>query len=114
MRAERDTSLRHFAQIAEAEHLKAAGIGEDGAVPCHEPLYPSQLPYRLDARPEVEVVGVIEENLHAQLFELVLGDTLHRSERADRHEHRRLYLAMRCEEPARTGKSVRSFDLKAE
>ena len=36
MRAEGDALVGDFAQFAEAENLKAAGIGEDGAGPGHE------------------------------------------------------------------------------
>jgi hypothetical protein len=43
MRAEQDAFFGDFAQIAEAEHLEAARIGEDGARPGHEFVQPPSL-----------------------------------------------------------------------
>src|SRR5262249_3337655 len=50
--------------------LKAAAIGEDRPPPAHEAMQPAQLGNQLIAGPQGEVVGVAEENLHADLFKL--------------------------------------------
>ena len=51
VRAKRHALFRHLAQIAEAEYLEAAGVGEDGPVPRHELLHAAELANHLDARP---------------------------------------------------------------
>ena len=49
---------------------------------------------------QVEVIGVAEDDLGADLFEIAMGDALDRALRADRHERRRLDDAVRRREHA--------------
>src|SRR5664279_2608527 len=59
MRAEGHAIFRDLAQIAKAENLKAAGVGEDGMVPGHELLHPTKLANCLDTGPQIKMVGIV-------------------------------------------------------
>ncbi len=108
----RDALLGDLAQIAEAEDLKSAGIGKDGAVPAHEAVQPAQAPDRLVARPQVEMVGIAEEELNAQFFQQMLRDSLDRALGADRHEDRRLDRSVRERQSRPAPGAARFVDLK--
>ena len=105
--------FRHLAQIAEAEDLEATRIRQDGLVPRHELLHAAELSHRLDARPQIKVVGVVQQDLDAQLFQRVLRHALDRCKRANRHEDGRLHLAMRREEASGARCAIACLDLEA-
>ena len=72
MRAEADALVGHLAQRAQAEDLKAAGVGEHGPRPTDEVVQSAHAPDGLVAGPQVEVIGVAEDDLRAERFEHVL------------------------------------------
>ena len=111
MRAECDTLFRHFAQLAKAENLKSARVGENGARPSHKRMQPAKVAYLIDPWPEVKVISISQQNFDAKLFEHVLGDALHRRRGADRHENRGLNLTVRSEQPAAAGRITDGIDL---
>ena len=86
----RTPSSRDLAQLAQAENLKAARVGEHGARPTDKSVQPAHAPDGLVAGAQVEVIGIAENDLRAQRFEHVLRYGLDRSRRAHRHEDRRL------------------------
>ena len=97
--AERDAVVVHRRQrVAEGEDLETAGVGENRAVPPHEPVQPAELGDQLVARAEMQVVGVAEHDLRAEPAHLVRIQRLHGRLRPDRHEHRRAHLAVRGRE----------------
>ena len=51
--------------------------------------------HHLHAGPEVEVIGVGENNRRPQVFENVLGNGFDRAQGSDRHENRGFHLAVR-------------------
>ena len=53
-------------RVAEREDLEPAGVGQDGPVPAHEAVEAAELPDELVAGPEMQVVGVAEEDLGAE------------------------------------------------
>ena len=59
--------LAHLADRREREDLKAAGVGEHGAVPGHEAMHAAELLEQIDARPQHQVIGVVEDDLRAEL-----------------------------------------------
>ena len=87
MRAKCHSFLSHLPQIAEAENLKSAGVGQVGPPPRHEPVQAAQLAYLLNPRPQIQVVSVPEKNLDAQFFQQILRNALHGGLRANRHEY---------------------------
>ena len=68
-----DPLFRDLPQGAEAEDLEAAAVGEDGTVPVHEPVQSPVLPDQIVARPQVEMVGVAQDDLRAGLLEPAPG-----------------------------------------
>jgi len=58
MGAKAHALVADLAQLAQAEDLKAAGIGEHGARPADELVQPAHAADRLVARTQVEVIGV--------------------------------------------------------
>ncbi len=88
--AERDPIVVHDAQVAERDDLEAAGIGEDRAVPGHEPVQAAEPLDPLVARSQVQVVRVGEDDRGADLADVVGMERLHGRVRADRHELRGL------------------------
>ena len=95
MRAEAHALIRHLAQLAQTEDLKAAGVGQQRPRPAHKPVQPAHAPYGLVSGPQVEVIGVAQDNFGAQRFQNVLRDGLNRAGGAHRHEDRRLDRAVR-------------------
>ncbi len=112
VRAELHAILGEFAQIAEAEDLEAAGVGEDGLMPCHELLHSAKLADGFDARAEIEMVGVVEQNLNVEFFEHVLRYAFDRGDGTDRHEDGSPDLSVRSEEAASPRRAASGFNLK--
>jgi hypothetical protein len=53
--------------VRQREHLEAAGIGEDRAVPARETVQAAVRLDDLEARPQVQVEGIAEDDLRAEL-----------------------------------------------
>jgi hypothetical protein len=95
-RAEGDAVVvRGDQRVAQGEDLEPAGVGEDRAVPRHEPVQPAELGDELLPGPEVQVVRVAEQDRRADRAQLVRVDGLDRSLRPDGHERRRRHVAVR-------------------
>ena len=71
---EGDTLLRDFPQPGEGKDLKSTGISEDGAIPVHKLVQTTHLPHHVIAGAQMEVIGVGELDLAADLLEVVGGD----------------------------------------
>jgi hypothetical protein len=70
----------------EAEHLIAAAVGEDRLLPSDEPVEAAHARDEIVAGPQIEVIGVAQQNLRADVFEIAMRHTLHRTLGADGHE----------------------------
>ena len=101
-----------LAHLAQAEHLVAAGIGEDRPRPVHEPVQAAQVADRLGAGPQHEVEGVAEQHLRAGLGQQARRHALDCSVGAARHERRRLHAAVARREPAAARRAVVPEHLK--
>ena len=64
------------------------------------------------AGPQVQVIGVAEDDFRAYGVEIVGSDGLHAANRADGHEDGRVYRAVGRLENAGTGRAVRGVYLK--
>ena len=100
VRAEADSFVGDFAKRAQAEDLKAARVGQQSARPTDEAVQPAHAPNGLVAGPQIEVIGVAQNDLRAEAFEYVLRNGFDRAGRAYRHKDRRLDGAMRQKHPA--------------
>src|SRR5262249_39547671 len=112
VRAELHSLFRNFSQTAEAEDLKAAGIGEQRALPTHEPVQSAQVANNLVSRPQIKMIGIAQDDLRAQLLKNVLGNGLHRTRRAARHKGRRLQGAVCSVNAAPARRAGLSLDLE--
>ena len=73
-------------QLGETPHLEPAGIGQQQPIPGHEAVQSPHLADEPMPGPQVEMVGVAEDDLGAQLPQIGLAKGLHRSLRPHRHE----------------------------
>src|SRR5262249_2873422 len=79
----------------EAEDLITAAVGEDRLRPSDEAMKAAASRDEIVARPQIEVIGVAEQDLRAEFFEIPVRDAFDGALRADRHERRRLHVAVR-------------------
>ncbi len=112
MRAEAHTFFCHLAQLAQAEYLEAAGIGEQRPVPAHKLVQPAQLPHQLVPRPQIKMVGIAQNDLRAQFLNQVnvLRNGFHRPSRADGHESRRFHITVSGVDAGLTGRAGLGLD----
>ena len=68
-----DPLLGDLAQLGQAEHLESAAVGQDGAIPAGELVQAAHLCHQLVPRAQVEVVGVAEHDLGADLLQVMGG-----------------------------------------
>ena len=90
-RAEACAFFGQLADFGEAEHLKAAGIGENRLVPVHELVQATVGGDDVFAGAQHQVEGVAEDDFRAERVQLLRRKPLDRAEGADRHEHRRFH-----------------------
>ena len=94
MGLERHPVLGQLPQRRQAEHLVAAGIGQDRVVPVHEGVQAAQVPDQLMARPQKQVIGITQDDGRTAFFEHLGGHALDSTLGAHRHENRGLHLPM--------------------
>ena len=79
--------LMDLAELAQREHLEAAAVSEDVAVPVAEIMKPVKCLQDLHTRTQVQMICVAQYDLR---FYVILKfrhlDSLNRTHRADRHE----------------------------
>ena len=84
--AEANALVGELHELAVGEDLKAAGVREDGPIPAHELVNAAELGHEVLARPLREVVGVVENDLGAQVCHLRRHQALDRGLRTHGHE----------------------------
>ena len=105
MRTKLDALFRDFTQFGETEYLKATAIGQDRALPIHEFVQPAHFFHQIRAWANIQVVGIAQNNLRPDLFNLRRRHPFNRGLSADRHENRSLNIAMTCFKDTTTGRS---------
>jgi hypothetical protein len=98
VRPETDPLLVDRAALAERERLVAAAIGQDRPRPADEAVQAPQAGDALVAGAQVEVIGVAEDDLGAELDEVAVQRALHGALRPHGHEGRRRHGAVRGDE----------------
>ena len=98
--------------LGEAEDLVAAAVGQDRTPPADEPVQAAAARDQVVAGPQIEMIGVAEQDLGAEPLEIAVRDALDRALRADGHERRRLDLAVRRRQHAGARASIGVVDLK--
>jgi hypothetical protein len=63
-------------------------------------MQPAQLANQLMSRPQIEMIGIAEQDLTTYIGQIARQHGLHRPLSSHRHEAGRLHLAMRRDQPA--------------
>ncbi len=90
MRAKGHAVVGYLAQLRQGEHLKATTVGQDRTIPAHELVQAASLFDNLGTGPQVQVIGVAQNDLRLDVMQLGHGDSFHRGPGADWHKDRRL------------------------
>ena len=91
---ELDPVLLDLPESLEGKHLEAARVGEHRAVPGGEAVEPAQRLYHRLAGPEMQMIGVAQDDLRAGPEYLVRMQPAHRPVGPHRHECRSLHRAV--------------------
>ncbi|CRM95883.1 hypothetical protein [Pseudomonas sp. 22 E 5] len=105
-RGEGHALLLDLAHGAQAEHLEAAGIGEDRALPFHEVVQVAVLLDHFRARAQPQVEGIAEDNFGAGGDDVARQHAFYGAVGTDRHERRGLYSAAREGQATSTGFAI--------
>ncbi len=95
----RHALFRQLAHRGEAEHLVTAGVGQDRALPVHQPVQAAVRPHDLGPGPQHQVKGVAEDDLRAAGDEFLGRHALDRAVGSYGHERRCLDGAAREVQP---------------
>ena len=111
--AETRALLGDLAHLFQAPYLKAAGVGENRTPPVHEAMQPRMRLDHLEARPQVQMEGIAENDLRADGFELLRRHGLDGAVRAHRHERRGFDASAREIEPPAPRRAVEFHEFEA-
>ena len=105
MRPETYAFIGDFAQFGKAEDLITAGVRKDCAVPRHELVQAAEFADQFVARPQIQMIGIAQNDLRAEIFQRFIAQTLHCALRTARHEERSVNRSVRRRHAsaARTG-----------
>jgi hypothetical protein len=106
VRLEFGPGIGDHASPRQAEDLEAAAIGQQRSRPADEAVQTAAPRDHLVTGSEEQVVGVAQNDLGAERFEIAMQHGLDAALRTDRHERRRLHHAMRCMELAAAGRPI--------
>lgn len=81
-------------QLAQAHDLVATAVGEERLAPRRESMKPTQFLHQLFAGTKHQVIRVGEDDLGAQILEVLVRHRLHGAGGSDGHEHGRVDLAV--------------------
>src|SRR5207248_858532 len=95
MRAEARAVFRDRPAIGKAEYLIAATVGQDRSGPADEAMQAAAAGDQIVAGAQVQMVCVAQQDLRAESLEIAMRDALDGPLRPDRHERRRLDVAVR-------------------
>ena len=87
--------LGNFPHLRQRPHLESTRVREHGFTPGGELVEAAEIADQLMAGAQPEVVSISQDDLRAQLVQFGGVQCFHRSLGADRHENRRLDLAVR-------------------
>ena len=97
---------RQFPAARQREDLKPAAVGQNRAVPCAEAVQPSRPFEDVRSGTQVEVVGVAQNDLCADLlFQIAVEDAFDAPDGAHGHEDRGLDRSVVGRDDARSGRA---------
>ena len=101
-----------FTNIAKAEDLEAAGVGEDRPLPLHKIVQIAVQFHDFLARAQPQVEGVAEDNLRASGFNFFRRHPFYGAVGANRHKTRRFHYATIKDQAATACATVGSVQFK--
>ena len=105
--------LLDFPQGSQTEHLKSAGIRQNGAVPSHELMQSPHLAHHRVRGTQMQMVGIGQLHLTPDVFQILGAQcAFNRALRADVHEHRCLDGAVGTGEFSPAGFALGFFQFK--
>ena len=107
MRAKRRPFFMHLATGGKTEHLVAAAVGEDRLIPSSERMETAECTDSIGSRPQVQMIGIGQDDLRAEVFQIPMRYGLDSTLRADSHESGRVDNAVRRREYATSRSAVR-------
>ena len=69
--AQTDAMRFDFSDLRKAEYLEPAAVGQDGTVPTHETMEAAGGADDFDSGPDIQMIGVAQNDLRAQLAEIL-------------------------------------------
>ena len=103
VRAKAHAAIVDLAQAAQAEHLKAAAVGQDGALMAAECVQTTELGDDLDAGALRQMVGVVENDVRPQVGDIDAVQRLDARQGAHRHENGGVETAVVCVQAPQAG-----------
>jgi hypothetical protein len=88
MTAKRHAICVDRVEVGEAHHLETTTVGEERRIERHEAVQTTGFRNEIDARAQVEMIGVGQRDPRTECFEIFAAERLHRATRTDRHEGR--------------------------
>src|SRR5262249_32064924 len=110
--SEFDALLSNRSSRCEAEDLVPSAVGQDRFWPSNEPMQAALPGDEVVAWPQVQVVGVAQQDLCTERFQIAVSDAFDRPLGADRHERRRVDLTVRGRHDAAARARIGASDLK--
>src|SRR5215467_11146560 len=95
MRSKTCTFFSDDTTIGEAEHLVAAAVCEDWLCPADKPMESATPSDEIVSRPQVEMIGVAQQDFGAGRFEIAMRDAFDGAQCPDGHERGRLDVTVR-------------------
>jgi len=108
------TIIVDFAGLRKRENLKTTRVGEHGTMPLHELVQATHVAYEFVAGAQVEMICVAQHERGIDVLKMFGCESLDCRLCANRREHRRKEVAMRCGEDSRPGTIVFGSDSKFE
>jgi hypothetical protein len=84
----------YFPKRGQGKNLEPAGVGEDIPVPIHKLMKPTGGGYYLGSGPEVQMVGIGQDDLKSYLLYVIFGEGFDGSVGSYGHKYRGKYRAM--------------------
>ena len=88
MGAKLNSFFGNLAQFSQAEYLKTTGIGQNGTIPGHKTMQTTELFHQPVSRPQVEVVGIGQDDLSPDFPQITRTHRLYRGVSTHRHKDR--------------------------
>jgi hypothetical protein len=102
VRPKRNTIVIRLAPLCQAKDLESARVSQDGPIPTHEAVQPTETRHYPGSRPEMKVIRVPQEQLDAKLSQVTWIERFDRPLRANGREARRRNGAVRGCQPTNT------------